>query len=286
MTDKPKKLSDTARALLTVAVKRDDHLVALPRLPVAAARQVVRSMLNASLVEEVPAPIEDATFAWRTGEDGGVMMLRATASGLDQIADPEAAAAPETAHEPAADANGSGTVTEMASTSGASLTNVTRPAVADPCQAPRMAPTIDGRTARLGDLREAAQALLDAWESDGDPEGLNGAVAALRATLAESAAAPPTIERSRSRSDTKQSKVLAMLARDEGASGPQIAKAMGWAPHTVRGFLAGLAKRGIKVEVLERVRQVGFNKQGGKGSYSIYHIVGMAKSRVTSSAGY
>jgi len=36
----------------------------------------------------------------------------------------------------------------------------------------------------------------------------------------------------------------------------QIAEAMGWAPRTVRGFLASLAKKGIKVEVLERVRQV------------------------------
>jgi hypothetical protein len=67
MTDKPKKLSDTPRALLTAAAMRADHLIALPKLPVAAARQVIRSMLNAALVEEVPAPIEDATFAWRTG---------------------------------------------------------------------------------------------------------------------------------------------------------------------------------------------------------------------------
>jgi hypothetical protein len=47
MTGKSKKLSDTARALLTVAATRDDHLVPLPRLPVAAARQVIRSLLNA-----------------------------------------------------------------------------------------------------------------------------------------------------------------------------------------------------------------------------------------------
>jgi hypothetical protein len=67
-----------------------------------------------------------------------------------------------------------------------------------------------------------------------------------------------------------------MLARDEGASGPQIAGAMGWAPHTVRGFLAGLARKGLKVEVLERVRQVGPDKQGAKGSYSVYRVVAAA----------
>jgi predicted transcriptional regulator of viral defense system len=56
------------------------------------------------------------------------------------------------------------------------------------------------------------------------------------------------------------------------ASGPQIAEAMGWAPHTVRGFLAGLAKKGIIVEVLERVRQIGPNKTGAKGSYTVYRV--------------
>src|SRR3954454_6622838 len=60
-----------------------------------------------------------------------------------------------------------------------------------------------------------------------------------------------------------------MLSRSEGASGPQIAEVMGWAPHTVRGFLAGLAKKGVAVEVVERVRQIGPNKAGAKGSYSI-----------------
>ena len=63
-----------------------------------------------------------------------------------------------------------------------------------------------------------------------------------------------------------------MLRRHEGASGPQIAEAMGWTPHTVRGFLAGLAKRGIKVEVLVRIRQVGPNKVGAKGSYTVYRV--------------
>ena len=63
-----------------------------------------------------------------------------------------------------------------------------------------------------------------------------------------------------------------MLARDGGASGPQIAEAMGWAPHTVRGFLASLAKKEIKVDVLERVRQVGPNRTGAKGSYTVYHV--------------
>ena len=68
--------------------------------------------------------------------------------------------------------------------------------------------------------------------------------------------------------------MLAKRSRPEGASGPQIAEVTRWAPHTVRGFLASLTKNGIVVEVLERVRWVGPNKTGAKGSYTIYRIAG------------
>jgi hypothetical protein len=42
----------------------------------------------------------------------------------------------------------------------------------------------------------------------------------------------------------------------------------------VRGFFAGLKKKGIAVAVLERVRQVGPNKEGAKGSFTIYRVAG------------
>jgi hypothetical protein len=60
MAEKPKKLSETARALLTAAAARDDRLIRSPQWPAAAVRQVVRSMLNAGLAEEIPAAIDDA----------------------------------------------------------------------------------------------------------------------------------------------------------------------------------------------------------------------------------
>ena len=76
MTDKPKKLSDTARALLTAAAMRNDNLVPLPRLPVAAVRQVVRSLMNAGFAGRCRrqstspvtpgAPVRMAE-AWRCG---------------------------------------------------------------------------------------------------------------------------------------------------------------------------------------------------------------------------
>jgi hypothetical protein len=55
-----------------------------------------------------------------------------------------------------------------------------------------------------------------------------------------------------------------------------VIEATGWAPHTVRGFLAGLKRKGHRVEVLERVRQVGPGQQGAKGSYSIYRLTDAA----------
>ena len=61
-----------------------------------------------------------------------------------------------------------------------------------------------------------------------------------------------------------------------GATVAQISETTGWAAHTVRGFFAGLKKKGVAVAVLERVRQVGPNKAGAKGSYSIYRIVDTA----------
>jgi hypothetical protein len=85
MIDAPRKPSDTARAALTVAATRADYLVRPPKLPVAAARQVVRSLLNNGLVEEVAASIDDPAYIWREAEDGARLNLRATDAGLTAI---------------------------------------------------------------------------------------------------------------------------------------------------------------------------------------------------------
>jgi predicted ArsR family transcriptional regulator len=98
-------------------------------------------------------------------------------------------------------------------------------------------------------------------------------MAALRLALGERAPRTTTAEARKPRENTKQAQVLAMLRQPEGATAAQIAEAMSWAPHTVRGFFAGLKTRhGITVTAAERVRQVGPNQQGAKGSYTVYHI--------------
>ena len=126
-------------------------------------------------------------------------------------------------------------------------------------------------------------AVLEAWDDqagrfgthEGDMIGaLDAPIAALRAMLAGKparvASEPGTARKPRE--GTKQEQVLAMLHRPEGATVAQIAEATGWAQHTVRGFFAGLKKKGHAVEVRERIRQVGPNKTGARGSYTVYAL--------------
>jgi hypothetical protein len=299
MTDIPKKLFETARTVLTLASTRTDHLVRPPKLPAAAARQVIRSLLKGGLVEEVPAPIEDTAYAWRTNEDGAALMLRATALGLARIVEADGTQELPMTDEAAAIAAGSEAFASqrqdvdtsdattvvtavaeanrppLATTAEAARMGEAAPTSVQPCDAAQAAPTAPTRGKVQDALRQTTQALLDAWDNLTNHESDNiGALddlfAALRAALAARRAAPD--ESSRQPKDTKQAQVLAMLRREAGASGPAIAEAMGWAPHTVRGFLAGLSRKGVTVEVLERVRQVGPNKAGAKGSYTVYRI--------------
>ena len=91
-------------------------------------------------------------------------------------------------------------------------------------------------------------------------------------SAADRAPSPPRPAPRKPREGTKREVVLTMLRRPGGATVAQIAGATGWAPHTVRGFFAGLKKRGVEVAVLERVRQLGPDKTGGKGGYTVYRV--------------
>ena len=51
---------------------------------------------------------------------------------------------------------------------------------------------------------------------------------------------------------TKQARMIAMLQRAEAATIEQIAEAMGWARHTVRGALAGALKKRLGLTVTSR----------------------------------
>ncbi len=72
------------------------------------------------------------------------------------------------------------------------------------------------------------------------------AVAALK--LPEPTARPEPAAPRQPRTGTKQETILALLRRPQGATLAEIAQTAGnWQPHTVRGFLAGLKKKGFAV---------------------------------------
>ena len=77
------------------------------------------------------------------------------------------------------------------------------------------------------------------------------------------------------RAGTKQALMIELLKRPEGATVEQIAAAIGWQHHTIRGAISGALKKklGLTVEAT-RTREVGPNKTGAKGSSTVYRITG------------
>jgi hypothetical protein len=247
-------LSDIQSLILRQAAEHEAGLAAMPKIPAAARNAVFRSMLKNGLLVELPAPTDHAGLCWRQDEAGAWMALRITDRGLTCIgADP------------------SGSVAEQPLSNTQRATTLDSPPLnSEATSAPPDAPT--GRI----NLRAGAAAVVAAWEA---AQPLDAALASLRAALVgRPARAQRAADTSRRpREGTKQAAVLALLRRPEGATVAQVVEATGWAPHTVRGFFAGLKTRhGIEVAVLERVRQVGPDRTGAKGSYSVYGIVAVA----------
>ena len=259
------KLSETQSLILSQASRHEALLAVAPKtLPAAARQAVFRSMLKNGLLEELAAPVEYRGLGWRQDEDMTWVVLRITDDGLRAIgvgmgepidlgSEPRELMDAEIEEElalqqEALDADN---------------------AAEDELRAAGAAPLV--QTARVGrsSLRDAATGAVAAWEAQ---SGLDEALEALKAALAGRSTAHAPGGPRKPRQGTKQEAVLTLLRRDEGATIAQVMEATGWAQHTVRGFFAGLKKKGHTVEVLERVRQVGPNKQGAKGSYSVYRV--------------
>jgi uncharacterized protein DUF3489 len=75
-----------------------------------------------------------------------------------------------------------------------------------------------------------------------DPE-IEAAVTAIETTARAKAKTP------RTRGNSKQAQVIAMLKRPEGATIPQICEVTGWQSHTVRGTFAGAFKKKLGLDV-------------------------------------
>ena len=72
-----------------------------------------------------------------------------------------------------------------------------------------------------------------------------------KATRTKRAAKPKAATKTATpRAESKQSQLIAMLRQPNGATIIEIAKALDWLPHTVRGAIAGALKKklGLKVE--------------------------------------
>jgi hypothetical protein len=271
-------LSDTQLLVLNAAAARPDKLVTKhKRLPGASLQKVCAALAKRGLLAELDGASADPEVL-RVKTDFGQVEYAITRAGLAAIGvddespygedlpkdvragmDPALIDGPD--NEPPEDAPTAPTGAEEAEEAAI-------PSAADATAQPTAtkAPT-------RGGLRAAAQAVLDAYEQF---KPMDEPIAALRAALAGAAGRArraPGAPR-QPRAGTKQEAVLALLRRDEGATIAQIIDATGWQSHTVRGFLAGLKRKGITVAVLERVRQVGPNKEGAKGSYSVYRAAG------------
>ncbi|MFZ1416227.1 MAG: DUF3489 domain-containing protein, partial [Defluviicoccus sp.] len=78
----------------------------------------------------------------------------------------------------------------------------------------------------------------------------------------------------RQREGTKQARMIDLLRRPEGATVEQIMHETGWLAHTCRGAMAGTLKKKLGLTITtERVRCVGPNHEGARGSYTVYRLL-------------
>ena len=75
------------------------------------------------------------------------------------------------------------------------------------------------------------------------------------------------------RAGSKMELVVTMLLAEGGATGPEIAKATGWAAHTIRGFIAGTIKKKLGLEVAASRGSI-TDDDGKKKFFSTYRITG------------
>ena len=242
-------LSDTARDVLRNAAEQPNHFAVPPaRLPIAAQRSVVQSMIKSELLAEIVA--DDDQPAWRTAEDGARYVLQATEAGLCAVGADVATVGLQQVEPSLAEPPGLEPASKPGATIVASKTGQQRPT-----------------------LWVAAHAVLAAWDdADANRPDVPAAIEALRTALAQRRASAGSTMARQPRADTKRAAVLALLRRVEGATVTDVTEVTGWARHTVHGFLAGLKKKGMQIEVLDRVRQIGPGKQGAAGSYTVYRV--------------
>lgn len=186
-------LSTTARDILVKAAQQPDLIATLPaRLPIAAQRTLVQSMLKHGLLEEAVARDDDQP-AWRTAETGLRYVLRATEAGTRAVN-----IAPtqfrQDRLDPVASDPCSHAGQRAPSSTGAGQEPITVVVAAPPALS----------------LRTAAQAVLRAWDDiDPDRPALPHAVEMLRAALPQRSSSPQSSAPRQHRANTKRAAILA-----------------------------------------------------------------------------
>ena len=255
-------LSPAATIVLTRAADRPDRRLEFHRkLPTGGRHKMIDALLRDGLIAETQGD-------YHLGD--GALLIEDSVTGLmlTTLALTDAALRALNLEPPDTGANVAPTAASDAAVAQEAM------AVADAVEAAH------GTPAPRNTLRHAAVAVLAAWDDQGNRDtdiiaALEAPMATLRDLLAKKTQRPDGTPR-KPREGTKQQAVIAMLRRDEGTNIAQIVATTAWAQHTVRGFLANLKRKGITVEVLERVRQVGPGSAGTTGSYSIYRIADAA----------
>jgi len=212
------KLSDTQLVILTAATQRPER-IALPlpaNLKGGAAQKVVASLIAKGLLEETDAARGDPI--WRKTGDGHGVTLVATDAALAALGiEPEDA-------PPVADTGGTGgdDLTAAAETAGDTQTAPVAPKAPRPRKAARSKAS---GGIRIADLDKSQHPIAKANK-----------------------ASWPTGER-KTRENSKQAQMIAMLRRPEGATVAEIAEALDWQHHTVRGAMAGALKKKLGLDV-------------------------------------
>jgi hypothetical protein len=234
------KLSDTQAIILSAAAQRaGGNLLPLPgSLRGGAAVKVVGALLARGLArEEVTDRTTRADTAlntvWRNEEDGRAVLLRITPEGLAAIG-VEPAAEPVAA--PEAEPASAGGAVDYRLNEGTNSTG--EPAggdAAESSETPSAEPKRRGRPRKAA--APATEPAAPATKAPGRPKKSDAPAAA-------TSAAPR-----KTRDDTKQAQLIAMLRRKQGATIAQIVAATGWQPHTVRGAFAGALKKKLGLTV-------------------------------------